>query len=147
MTQDNVKVVRQQFDAWNAHDPERLVKLLDEKYVSESDTVSSSINGRDGARLFMQTYVKAFPDLHLDVVQMLADGDFVVTRWTAKGTHRGELMGIAPTNRRAITNGCTVSQVRTTAWRRSVRNSVAISWNSETATTSPDHGWSTGLKI
>ena len=111
-TQDAIKVVRNEFDAWNAHDPERLVKLLDEKYMSESDTVPAAINGRDGARQFMQTYVKAFPDLHLDVIQILADGEFVVTRWTAKGTHRGELMGIAPTNRRAITNGCTVSQVR-----------------------------------
>jgi steroid delta-isomerase-like uncharacterized protein len=111
-TQDNVKVVRQLFDAWNGHDPDRLVKLLDEKYMSESDTVPSPINGRDGARLFMSVYVKAFPDLHIDVTQILTDGDFVVTRWTAKGTHRGELMGIPPTNRRAITNGCSVQQIR-----------------------------------
>ena len=112
MTQDNVKIVRQMFDAWNAHDPDRLVKLLDEKYMSESDTVPSPINGREGARQFMLAYVKAFPDLHLDVAQTLSDGEFVTTRWTAKGTHRGELMGIPPTNRRVITNGCTVSQIR-----------------------------------
>jgi steroid delta-isomerase-like uncharacterized protein len=111
-TQENIKVVRHAFDAWNAHDPERLAKVLDEKYVSESDTVPAPINGRDGARQFMQIYLKAFPDIHVDVVQMLADGDFVVTRWTAKGTQRGELMGIPPTNRRVITNGCTVSQLR-----------------------------------
>jgi steroid delta-isomerase-like uncharacterized protein len=111
-TQENVKVVRQLFDAWNGHDPDRLVKLLDEKYMSESDTVPSSINGRDGARQFMLVYIKAFPDLHIDVTQILADGDFVVTRWTAKGMHRGELMGIPPTNRRAITNGCSVQQIR-----------------------------------
>ena len=53
-----------------------------------------------------------FPDLHFDMIQILADGEFVVSRWTAKGTHRGELMGIPPTNRRTIVNGCTVSQVR-----------------------------------
>jgi len=111
-TQENIKVVRHEFDAWNAHDPERLAKVLDEKYVSESDTVPAPVNGRDGARQFMQIYLKAFPDIHLDVVQMLADGDFVVTRWTAKGTQRGDLMGIPPTNRRVITNGCTVSQLR-----------------------------------
>ena len=112
-TQDNVKVIRQLFDAWNAHDADRLVKLLDEKYMSESDTVASPINGREGARQFMQIYIKAFPDLHIDVTQILADGDHVVTRWTAKGTHRGELMGISPTNRRVITNGCSVDQLKT----------------------------------
>jgi steroid delta-isomerase-like uncharacterized protein len=111
-TQENVKVVRQMFDAWNSHDPERLVKLLDEKYMSESDTVPSPTNGRDGARQFMLVYVKAFPDLHIDVTQSLAEGDFVATRWTAKGTQRGELMGIPPTNRRVITNGCTISQIK-----------------------------------
>jgi steroid delta-isomerase-like uncharacterized protein len=111
-TPENVKVVRQMFDAWNAHDADRLVKLLDEKYMSESDTVPSPINGRDGARQFMLVYIKAFPDLHIDVTQSLAEGDFVVTRWTAKGTQRGELMGIPPTNRRAITNGCSVNQIR-----------------------------------
>jgi steroid delta-isomerase-like uncharacterized protein len=112
MTQDNVKLVRQMFDAWNGHDPDRLLKLLDEKYMSESDTLPSPIHGRDGARQFMQVYVKAFPDLHIDVTQILTDSDYVVARWTAKGTHRGELMGIPPTNRRAITNGCSVVQVR-----------------------------------
>ena len=39
MTQDNVKVVRQQFDAWNAHDPERLVKLLDDYISSDGLTI------------------------------------------------------------------------------------------------------------
>jgi steroid delta-isomerase-like uncharacterized protein len=111
-TQENVKLVRQIFDTWNAHDPDRLVKLLDEKYVSESDTVPTAITGREAARQFMTVYVKAFPDLHIDVAQILADGDFVVSRWAAKGTHRGELMGVAPTNRRVVTNGCSVIQVR-----------------------------------
>jgi predicted ester cyclase len=33
-------------------------------------------------------------------------------RWTAKGTHRGTLMGIAPTNRATVTRGCTVTQYK-----------------------------------
>jgi steroid delta-isomerase-like uncharacterized protein len=111
-TQDNAKVVRQMFDAWNAHDPERLVKLLEEKYVSESDTNPGAQTGRDAARQLMTTYVRAFPDLHFDVTQVLSEGEFVVARWTVKGTHRGELMGIPPTNRCAVTNGCSVTQLK-----------------------------------
>ena len=112
MTQDNVKIVRQMFDAWNAHDPDRLLKFLDEKFVSESDTNPGARTGRDAARQTMMTYVKAFPDLHFDVAQTVAEGEFVVSRWTATGTHRGELMGIPPTNRRAVTNGCSVAQIK-----------------------------------
>jgi len=111
-TQENVKVVRQIFDAWNAHDPERYVKLLDEKVVGESDTLPAPINGRDAARQSMMGYLRAFPDLHFEITQTLADGDFVVTRWTATGTHRGELMGLAPTNRRAVTQGCSVGEIK-----------------------------------
>jgi len=37
--------------------------------------------------------------------QIFGEGDFVATRWTATGTHRGELMGIKPTNRRTVTHG------------------------------------------
>jgi steroid delta-isomerase-like uncharacterized protein len=111
-TQDNIKVVRQVFDAWNAHDPDRYVKLLDEKWVAESDTLPTTLSGREAGRQFMAMYVVAFPDLHFDVTQILADGDFVVTRWTATGTHRGELMGIAPTQKRTVTRGCSVTQYR-----------------------------------
>jgi steroid delta-isomerase-like uncharacterized protein len=111
-TQDNLKIARDIFDAWNAHDPERYAKLLDEKHVIESDTIPAAMTGRDAARQFMKIYIGAFPDLRLTVDQMLADGNFVVTRWTATGTHRGELMGIAPTGRKTVTRGCTVGEIK-----------------------------------
>jgi steroid delta-isomerase-like uncharacterized protein len=111
-TQDNLKVARNVFDAWNAHDPERYVKLLDEKHVIESDTIPAPMTGRDSARQFMKIYVSAFPDLRFTIDQMLAEGDFVVTRWTATGTHRGELMGIAATGRRTVTRGCTIGEIK-----------------------------------
>jgi ketosteroid isomerase-like protein len=37
--QDNIQIVRHIFEAWNEHDPDRYVKLLDEKHVVESDTL------------------------------------------------------------------------------------------------------------
>src|SRR5262245_27794025 len=103
--QENRKLAREAFDAWNAQDPERLAKMIDENYVGESDTLPAPINGTRGMRDFMRIYITAFPDLHFDLDQMLAEGEFVVTRWTATGTHRGDLMGIPPTNRRAVTHG------------------------------------------
>lgn len=110
--QDNMKYARQVFDAWNSHDPERFVKLVDEKLVIESDTLPQTLTGRDAARQFFHVYVNAFPDLHFQIDQMLAVGEYVVTRWTATGTHRGDLMGIAPTNRSGVTHGCSVAEYR-----------------------------------
>ena len=111
-TQDNLKTAREDIEAWNKHDLERHTRLLDEKHVFESDTIPAAMVGREAGRQFMAVYLTGFPDLHFEVDQMLADGDFVVTRWTATGTHRGPLMGIPPTNRSAVTHGCTVSQFR-----------------------------------
>ena len=110
--QDNVRVLREVFDAWNQHDANRLMKLVDEKFIGETDTLPAPIVGREAAGQMMQMYVRAFPDLRLIVDQMIASGDNVVTRWTATGTHRGELMGIAATNRSVTTHGCLVSELR-----------------------------------
>jgi steroid delta-isomerase-like uncharacterized protein len=110
--QDNLRVAREIMRIWSAHDLDNYAKLLDEKYVAESDTIPAPVQGRAGAREFMKVYVTAFPDLRLDTEQMLASEDFVVTRWRATGTHNGPLMSIPPTNRKVVTHGCTVSQYR-----------------------------------
>jgi len=111
--QDNLRVARQGFDAWNAHDSNSFVKLIAEDYIAESDTQPAPLRGRDGARQSMEMYIKAFPDLHFHIEQMIASDECVVTRWHATGTHKGELMGIPPTGRRGEgIRGCTVSQYR-----------------------------------
>jgi steroid delta-isomerase-like uncharacterized protein len=110
--QDNVRIVQEVWDAWNAHDIEGVVKSLDEKHAWETDTLPAPIVGRDSYRQAMRMYIAAFPDLHFTVDQLLPSGDYVVSRYTATGTHRGELSGIPATNRRAETHGCTIAEIR-----------------------------------
>jgi steroid delta-isomerase-like uncharacterized protein len=86
--QDNVRIARQGWAAWNAHDPDSFVKLIADDFVSESDTLPTPLRGRDGARQSMQMYIKAFPDLHFDIEQMIASGEYVITRWHGTGTHK-----------------------------------------------------------
>jgi len=111
--QENLRLARRGFDAWNAHDSDGFLKLVSEDYVSESDTLPAPLRGREGARQSMQMYLKAFPDLRFDIQQMITSGDYVVTRWHATGTHKGELMGIPPSGRRgAGIRGCTVTEYK-----------------------------------
>jgi len=111
--QDNLRIARQGWDAWNAHDPDSFVKLIADDFVSESDTLPTPLRGRDGARQSMQMYIKAFSDLHFDIEQMIASGEYVITRWHGTGTHKGELMGIPASGRRGEgIHGCNITEYR-----------------------------------
>jgi predicted ester cyclase len=56
--------------------------------------------GREGLKLFISVFHAAFPDGHLTIDQMIAEGDTVATRLTFHGTHTGEFQGIAPTGKK-----------------------------------------------
>jgi len=99
---DNLQIARGSFAAWNAHDVEAFVKRLDAKTTWESDAFPAPFVGHEGARQFFTLYLTAFPDLHLDVEQILPAGDgHVLVRWRSTGTHRGPLAQIPASGRKA----------------------------------------------
>ena len=55
-------------------------------------------------------YRTTFPDLQVTVDDLIAEGDQIVARWTARGTHRGELMGTAPTGKAATIMGIIIDR-------------------------------------
>ena len=110
--QDNRRLVEEQFAALNAHDLDRYVKTYADSYVAETDASPNPIRGAEGMKQFMAGYLRAFPDLHLDIEQIITSGDHVVARWRATGTHKGEFNGISPTNRKVNARGCTVGEIK-----------------------------------
>ena len=62
-------------------------------------------NGPEGGRIVVTVYRTAFPNIHFTVDEQIAEGDTVVTRWTATGTQTGELAGIPPTGKSSTTTG------------------------------------------
>ena len=67
--------------------------------------------GSEGTRQFIGMYLAAFPDLHLTVEDIIAERDEVTARFTIRGTHRGELMGIPPTDKQVTTTGIQIVRV------------------------------------
>jgi predicted ester cyclase len=55
--------------------------------------------GPAGMKIFTSLFHAAFPDGHITIDQMVAEGDTVVTRATFHGTHTGEFQGIPPTGK------------------------------------------------
>jgi steroid delta-isomerase-like uncharacterized protein len=108
---DNIQLAKQAIAAINAHDIESYLKHLDESYAGESETLGS-VHGREGARQMLMTMFQAFPDIHLEIEQILASGDHVVSRVIASGTHKGNFAGVAPTNKKVSFHSCNVVEVR-----------------------------------
>ncbi len=67
---------------------------------------------REGLRAAGAMMRAAFPDWHSDLHLLVAEGDYVVERFTASGTHRGEFMGAAPTNRTVAMPGINIFRLR-----------------------------------
>ena len=53
--------------------------------------------GREGFKQIVTMLRNAFPDLHMTIEDMVAEGDMVAVRYMMRGTFKGELMGMAPT--------------------------------------------------
>lgn len=56
--------------------------------------------------------LRAFPDIHYTIEDLIAEGDRVTVRWTWKGTHTGEFNGIAPTGKTVTNEGMAIFQMR-----------------------------------
>jgi len=68
-------------------------------------------NDREGFKAFVGINLGAFPDVKVTSDSLVAEGDKVVNRWTAIGTHTGELMGIPATGKRITMTGITIVRV------------------------------------
>jgi steroid delta-isomerase-like uncharacterized protein len=79
--------------------------------VSYDSALPEPLVGIDATKASIAAYRDAFPDLKLTVEEQIAEGDMVVTRWTARGTHQGELMGMAPTGKEATVTGITIDRL------------------------------------
>jgi steroid delta-isomerase-like uncharacterized protein len=55
---------------------------------------------REGGKMFLAAFANAFPDSHVSIDDMIAEGDRVATKKTLTGTHTNEFNGIAPTGKR-----------------------------------------------
>ncbi len=56
-------------------------------------------------------YRRAFPDAHVTFDELITSGDRIVGRWSATGTHKGELPGMAPTGRKIAISGITIYRI------------------------------------
>ena len=72
-------------------------ELVAEDAVEHEEFPGLPNRGPAAPKAFFAMFSAAFPDVHMTVNDMIAEGDKVVARATVSGTHKGEFMGIPPT--------------------------------------------------
>ncbi|MGH2735772.1 MAG: ester cyclase [Actinomycetota bacterium] len=87
-------------------------ELFATDYVGHPSESEEATRGPEGVKEYVAGLRGAASDLTVTVEDQVAEGDKVVTRWMAQGTHDGELMGIAPTGRTAVVAGITIQRLR-----------------------------------
>jgi steroid delta-isomerase-like uncharacterized protein len=92
---------------------QKKVRLIDDLYHKEfkSTTPPDVINGIDDHKKFVSMILNAFPDIEFKIEDQIAEGDKVVTRFTFTGTHKGEFMGAAPSNKQVSGTGITIHRI------------------------------------
>jgi steroid delta-isomerase-like uncharacterized protein len=80
-------------------------ELFAPDYVDHDPAMPDDIHGPEGSKEYVSVFRTAFPDLHIEIEDQVAEGDKVVTRWTGTGTHEGDMMGIAPTGNKVTLPG------------------------------------------
>lgn len=109
---DTKAVAREIFERiWNEQRFDLIPELVAPGFVDHEATLPFAVRGVEGFAKRVEVFRSAFPDLFFTVEDQIAEGTTVATRWTVRGTHRGEILGIAPTGRRITVTGISYSRI------------------------------------
>lgn len=113
MDDTNKALIRRWYhQMWDAGQLELANELVAPSFVSHQLHNPAHLpRGPEGARQVVKLYRHALPDMHHTIEEQLLDGNKVVTRWTMRGTHKGDLFGIPATGKRAMVSGISIEQI------------------------------------
>ncbi|MGD9711737.1 MAG: ester cyclase [Thermomicrobiales bacterium] len=104
----NTVALREAVGSFNSKDDrERYFALYAEDALFHG-YAPEDLHGTAAIRQFYDMVWSAFPDIHLSVEDVVADGDRVAARYQISGTHDGEFMGIPTTGKPIAVNGMTI---------------------------------------
>ncbi len=99
MSEQNKALVQRFLDqVYNNAQPEVIDELIADDYIDHSAPPDQA-PGAAGTRQIYDVFRTAFPDLRVEIHDLVAEGDLVVVRTTMTGTSRGPLMGAQPTGK------------------------------------------------
>ncbi|HEV3421163.1 MAG TPA: ester cyclase [Candidatus Acidoferrum sp.] len=97
---------------WNERRLEFIEHVIAETHAISDPTVAGGAVGPAAYRRQVERFLTGLPDLHFEVDDTITEKDKLVVYWTITGTHRGEFLGVPPTNKKVSFSGITINQIR-----------------------------------
>ncbi len=108
---ENKVLVRRYYeDVVNTGNVSRLAEFISPTYVEVHDNTRQRV-GLEGAKEHVLGVRETYPDLHLTVEQQIGEGEWVATRVTARGTHKGVWLGMRPTGKKVEISAVNLDRV------------------------------------
>ena len=111
MSEQHKATAKRFFDSWSSGDLDAFDEILAADYQDhDTQNPNAGDRGPEAGKATAAMYRAAFSDSRFEIEDQFADGDFVITRWTATGTHDGELMGMPATGKKVEITGVTIDR-------------------------------------
>lgn len=114
---ENKAVARRAIELWSSGNLSADTAAVDEiyapTYVNHQHHHPNSpedIRGTEAWKTFLKDFYQAFPDFLDAIAFQIAEGDKVATRFTSRGTQKGEIMGVPATGRQASWTGIVIDR-------------------------------------
>ncbi len=111
MSEGNKFIIRRSFEElWNKGNLSLADDLFTPNYAHHDPSTPDFGRGPESEKKRATLYRTAFPDLQLTIEDIIAEGQTVMARWSCRGTHKGDLSGIAPTGKQVTISGVSVAR-------------------------------------
>ena len=114
MSEENKALVRRSWELASQLASQQNFDALEEVYAADAvwHEPDQEVQGLEGLRQYASRYFEAFPDTTFTVEDLIAEGDKVVSRYTFRGTHQGEIEDFGPpTGRQVEIEGITIHRI------------------------------------
>jgi steroid delta-isomerase-like uncharacterized protein len=108
--QNKAKMRRGIEEVWNQGNYDVADEVIAQDFVAHMPGSTDDLNGPEGVKQYFAKLHQAFPDLKFTIEDHVAEGDRVIARWIARGTHDGDFRGIPPTGTHVAVTGITVNR-------------------------------------
>ncbi len=107
--EDNKRIVERFYDqVWERGNVDAAFEIFADEYERHDLRPSAAAPGPEGQRTIAADFRRAFPDMHMTIDLIIAEGDRVAARWTTSGTHTGPWAGVQPTGKRVSFSGVNI---------------------------------------